>query len=143
VGAVENQFWKTLCRHLKFPQYESLQYDEEKKEEIIEAFRKAFLQKTMAQWELEFSQMDVCVSAIHNLDEVMEAPLFKERDMVVEFTGIDGKPEKVLGIPVKLSKTPGAIRTPSISFGANTKAILREYGYTDDQISQFSNEDII
>jgi len=143
VGAVENQFWKTLCRHLKFPQYEKLQYDEDRKEEIIQAFRKIFLQKTMAQWELDFEQIDVCVSGIHNLEEVMDAPHFKQRDMVMELTNSDGKPETVLGIPVKLSKTPGTIRTPSTNFGVNTKSILREYGYSDDQISHFSNEDII
>ena len=143
VGAVESQFWKTLCKHLEFEQYVNLQYDEDRKEEIIEAFRRAFLQKTMAQWEEEFSQMDVCVSSIHNLDEVLEAPHFKEREMVVEFTGADGKPQKALGVPVKLSETPGSVRTPSISFGADTKAILKEYGDSDEQVRRFSEANVI
>ncbi len=143
VGAVESRFWKTLCKHLGFEQYAGLQYDEERKTEIIAAFRQAFMRKTMAQWESEFSQMDVCVSGINTPDEVLTAPLFKEREMVVELPGADGKPEKALGVPVKLSETPGSVRTPSISFGADTKAILKEYGYTDEQIGEFIETDVI
>jgi crotonobetainyl-CoA:carnitine CoA-transferase CaiB-like acyl-CoA transferase len=143
VGAVEGQFWKTLCQHLGFEQYTGLQYDEKRREEIIAAFRQAFIQKTMAQWEAEFSRMDVCVSGINTLEEVLTAPLFRERKMVVELPGADGKPEVALGVPVKLSETPGSVRTASIGFGANTEAILREYGYTTEEIRQFAEGDVI
>lgn len=143
VGAVESQFWKTLCEHLGLSQYIHLQYDEEKKEEIIAALRDTFRQKTMAQWDAEFSQMDVCVSGISNLEEVLTDPLFQEREMVVELPGANGPPEKALGVPVKLSQTPGTVRNASIGFGANTDAILKEHGYTDEQIRQLAEQDVI
>lgn len=143
VGAVESQFWKTLCEHLGFTQYARLQYDEEQKEEIVAAFRQAFRQKTMAQWEAEFSHMDVCVSGISSIEEVLTDPLLREREMVVERPGAAGKPEKTLGVAVKLSETPGAVRNASISFGANTEAVLSEYGYSAEQIRQFAAEDVI
>jgi crotonobetainyl-CoA:carnitine CoA-transferase CaiB-like acyl-CoA transferase len=143
VGAVEGKFWKTLCEHLEIPQYVNLQYDEARKEEIIESFRHVFRRKTMVQWEQEFSQMDVCISSIRNLNEVLEEPLLKEREMVVALPGASGKHEKVLGVPVKLSETPGSVQTPSISFGANTEAILKEYGYSDDQIRHLAEVNVI
>jgi len=143
VGAVESQFWRTLCEHLGFKEYADKQYDEEKKEEIIAEFRRAFREKTLAQWEAEFSRMDVCVSGINTLDEVLSAPLFKEREMVMELPGATGKPEKTLGVAVKLSETPGSVRNASISFGASTEAILNEYGYSAEQIRQFAEEDVI
>ncbi|MCP3955757.1 MAG: CoA transferase [Desulfobacterales bacterium] len=143
VGAVESQFWKTLCEHLGFARYVNRQYDEEKKEEIVAAFRQAFRQKTMAQWETEFSRMDVCVSGINTIEEVLTDPLFKDREMVLELPGAAGQPEKTLGVAVKLSETPGSVRNASISFGANTETILKEYGYTPDQIRQFTETDVI
>ena len=143
VGAVEGRFWRTLCAHLDLAEYADQQYDDGQKEEIVTAFRKAFKQKTMAEWEAEFSQMDVCVSGISTLDEVMEAPLFKAREMVLELTGAAGQPEKSLGVPVKLSETPGSVRNASIGFGSGTEAILKEYGYSDKQIQAFAAEDII
>ena len=143
VGAVESQFWKILCEHLELPHYAPLQYDEEKKDEIIAAFRDIFRQKTMAQWDAEFSQLDVCVSGSSNLEEVLTDPLFQEREMVVELPGANGHPEKTVGVPVKLSQTPGAVRNASIGFGAHTEAILQEYGYTVEQIRQFAAADVI
>ncbi len=143
VGAVENQFWRTLCDHIGLEEYTGKQYDEEKKEEIIAAFRKTFRQKTLAEWEAEFSEMDVCVSGISTLDEVLEAPLFKEREMTLERTGAAGQPEKTLGVPVKLSETPGSVRNASISFGAHTETILKECGYSAEQIQEFADTDVI
>jgi len=143
VGAVESQFWKTLCEHLDVPQYIPQQYDEEKKEEIIAAFRDIFRQKTMAAWDAEFSGMDVCVSGISDLEEVLATPLFREREMVVERTGATGQPEKTIGVAVKLSDTPGSVRNGSISFGAHTESILEEHGYTAEEIRQFAEEDVI
>lgn len=143
VGAVEGRFWKTLCKHMGLKAYADKQYDDTQKDEIIAAFRHAFRKKTMAQWEAEFKGMDVCVSGISTLDEVLSAPLFLERDMVMELPGATGKAEKALGVPVKLSETPGTLKTASINFGADTEAILREYGYTAGQIRQFAKADVI
>jgi crotonobetainyl-CoA:carnitine CoA-transferase CaiB-like acyl-CoA transferase len=61
----------------------------------------------------------------------------------MDLPGAAGKTEKALGVPVKLSETPGAVKTASISFGADTEAILREYGYTAGQIRQFAEADVI
>ena len=57
--------------------------------------------------------------------------------------GKDGKPSKVLGVPVKLSETPGAIRTAAVEFGENTSAVLTELGYSKEEIKTFEKEGII
>ena len=53
-----------------------------------------------------------------------------------------GNPVKTLGVPVKLSKTPGSIRSAPVSFGASTIAILRELGYSDEAIADFQKNDV-
>ncbi len=42
LGAVENRFWRGLCEHLKRPEFIALQYDEERREEIIGFLRQQF-----------------------------------------------------------------------------------------------------
>ena len=41
---------------------------------------------------------------------------------------------KMTGIPVKLDRTPGTIETAPPRFGADGRAILKEYGFSDDTI---------
>ncbi len=52
-------------------------------------------------------------------------------------------PENYLGVPVKLSINPGTIRAPSPEFGANTRVILLELGYSNEDITQFELEEVI
>ncbi|OQW98211.1 MAG: carnitine dehydratase [Desulfobacteraceae bacterium A6] len=143
IGAVENRFWKRLCEIMGVPGYAPLQYDETRRAEITEFMRTAFRKKTLAEWEIILSSEDVCWGRVQNLSEVLEDPLFAEREMVIEFTSKDGKKSKALGIPVKLSETPGTVRTPPPGFGENTEDILSELGYEKDRIKEFGKKEVI
>ena len=134
---MENRFWKLLCEHLGVPEYAPLQYDENHRIEVIDFMRTAFKQKTLAEWEAELADLDVCWSPIRNLSEVLQDPFFREREMVVEINETNGETTKILGVPAKLSATPGSIRSAPVGFGESTTAILRELGYTRDQIKDF------
>ncbi len=142
IGAVENRFWKNLCTHLGVPEYAPLQYDEKRREEIIDFMRKTFKKKTLAQWEIELADLDVCWGRIQNLKEVLKDPFFRERKMVVDIRQQNGEETTTLGVPITLSGTPGSIRTPPPEFGENTIAILKEVGYTKNQIAAFAEKDI-
>ncbi len=142
IGAVENRFWRNLCDHLSVPEFGVLQYDEERREEIIERLREIFLGKTLRHWEEELSQAEVCYSKIQSMQEVLKDPLFIKRDMVVEMVN-GSSVEKAFGVPVKLSQTPGSIRTAPQKFGEATREILGELGYSADVISKFFETGII
>lgn len=143
IGAVENRFWKRLCEIMGVPGYAELQYDESRRAEITDYMRAAFMKKTLDEWEVVLSSEDVCWGRVQNLPEVLEDPLFAERDMIVEYTAKDGKKCKALGVPVKLSETPGSVRTPPPSFGENTEEILRELGYDNERIKEFGRKGVI
>jgi crotonobetainyl-CoA:carnitine CoA-transferase CaiB-like acyl-CoA transferase len=46
-------------------------------------------------------------------------------------------------VPVKLSDTPGAVRTPPVDFGESTSDILQELGYTPNEIKKFAEEGVV
>jgi crotonobetainyl-CoA:carnitine CoA-transferase CaiB-like acyl-CoA transferase len=137
IGAVENRFWKRLCEQINRPDYIPLQYDEKTREEIIHDLRRIFFTKTMVEWESELAGLEVCFAAVKNLEEILTDPLFREREMVHGYTGENGEEKHGFGIPVKLSETPGTIRTPPGKFGEQTRGILEEIGYSADQIDTF------
>ncbi len=142
VGAVENRFWKNLCEHLGVPEYAALQYSEKHRQEILEFMRNTFKKKTLAAWEAELADLDVCLGPILNLSEVLQEPLFREREMVVDIQQPSGEKTTTLGVPVKLSETPGSVRTPPVDFGENTISILLELGYSKDQIKAFEENGV-
>jgi len=142
IGALEKRFWIQLCDLLGRPDYAELQYDDQRRIEIIDSMRHTFKQKTLDEWNTVFGDKDICWGRVQSLSEVLEDPLFRQREMVIEIEGNDGKTTKTLGVPVKLSDTPGAVRTPPVDFGANTPEILRELGYSGNEIKRFEEEGV-
>jgi crotonobetainyl-CoA:carnitine CoA-transferase CaiB-like acyl-CoA transferase len=143
IGAVEKRFWRQLCDLLGVPDYAELQYDDQHRIEIIDFMRQAFKQKTLDEWNLVFGDKDICWGRIQSLSEVLEDPLFRHREMVIEIEESDGRLSKTLGVPVKLSETPGAVRTPPVDFGESTADILRELGYSETEIKQFEKDGVV
>lgn len=72
----------------------------------------------------KLTQAGVSASRINTVAEALQHPQALARDMVVELPGYKG-----VGIPVKLSRTPGSIRQAPPAFAADTESILREAGY--------------
>ena len=42
---------------------------------------------------------------------------------------------KNIGVPVKLSETPGSVRSPSPLLGQHTDGVLSDMGYSEDEIA--------
>lgn len=143
IGAVENRFWKNLCNYFVRPDFIPLQYDDSRRQEQIDFFRQQFRLKTLEEWCDAFKDLDICWGPVRSLDEAMESPIFKEREMVVNFANNTAKPVRFLGTPVKLSHTPGSVRSLPPAFGENTFAVLREFGYSEAKIREFAENGVI
>ena len=143
IGAVENRFWKILCDQFQRSDYISLQYDEEKREEIIAFLRQQFLTKTLAEWENELEKLEVCYTKVQTMQEVFKDPLFRERGMVFDYTDSKGTERSSFGIPVKLSATPGSLRTVPDEFGESTRDVLLEAGYSEKEVDCFFSDGIV
>lgn len=143
IGAVENRFWQKLCDHFGVSEYSALQYDEERRNEILAFMRSIIRKKTLAQWEEDLADIDACWAPVKTLDDVLQAPLFRERDMVVKIEGEESETTPLFGTPIKLSDTPGGIRTAPPSFGGNTHAILSEFGYSTEEIKVLEETGVV
>ena len=140
LGAVEAVFWKRLCQVLEAEEYIPLQYDEGRREEITQWLRDVFKSRDMAHWERLLGDKDICCTRVMTMDQALDSELFKAREMVIPCPGTQ---EATIGIPVKLSKTPGSLRTPPDAFGQSTAAVLGELGYSPEEIQTFKSNKII
>jgi crotonobetainyl-CoA:carnitine CoA-transferase CaiB-like acyl-CoA transferase len=143
IGAVENRFWKTLCEHFGVPQYTSLQYDDSSRDEILHFMRGTLKKKTLAEWDAELADLEICYGRVQTFSEMLADPLFREREMILELEGSAGEKKAAIGVPVKLSETPGSVRNAAVDFGESTGAILKELGYTEEEITLLARKDVI
>jgi crotonobetainyl-CoA:carnitine CoA-transferase CaiB-like acyl-CoA transferase len=134
IGAVEPHFWQNLCRHFSLEEYIPLQYEDARREEIIVRLREIFQSKNLEEWCRELRDVEACWSPVCRYSEVLADPHVQAREMVTVPTVDGGQGGSVLGVPVKLSRTPGGVCTPAPAFGENTRAVLVDLGYSDDEI---------
>ena len=136
LGALEPKFWQAWCRGVGREDLIAHQFDEPggTAHGEIEAI---FAGRTRAEWQAFASEHDCCLEPVLELDEALRSDLVREREMVVDVDQPGaGAPVRLLGVPVKLSRTPGdPNRRPGPSLGEHTHALLAAAGYSDEEVA--------
>ena len=107
-------------------------------------FQKEFLRRPSAEWIEAFKKVGVPVGPINTIADVLDDdPHTKVREMVVEVDHpIVGK-MKTLGVPVKLSETPGSVDRAAPTLGQHTREILEELDYTEQEIQSMMDSESV
>ncbi len=86
---------------------------------------------------------DVPVGKIYSVADMMTDPQFLARNMFEQHHFNDGSPVKLPAISPKMSVTPGQTRWLGPKLGEHTHAVLRDLGYSDEQILQLQQQHVI
>jgi crotonobetainyl-CoA:carnitine CoA-transferase CaiB-like acyl-CoA transferase len=93
---------------------------------------------SVAEWETRLGAGGVPCGRVRALDEVIESERSADRDMVVRVDGME-----TLGVPIKLSRSPGSARLRAPDLGEHTEAILSELGHTEEEVAAWRAAGII
>lgn len=100
--------------------------------------------RTRDQWLREFTKAGVPSGAVRDVGEVLKDPQLGVREMIASVEHATLGLVRVLGVPIKLSQNPGAVRTAPPTLGQHTDSILRrEVGLTDADIQQLRDKHAI
>jgi crotonobetainyl-CoA:carnitine CoA-transferase CaiB-like acyl-CoA transferase len=86
---------------------------------------------------------DVPASEVKDMADVFETPQVEARGMHQRVSHPTAGEVEMPGSPMHLSKTPTSIRQHPPRLGEHTAEILREAGYTDDEIDRLVDDDIV
>jgi alpha-methylacyl-CoA racemase len=130
VGAIEGRFYRELLAGLGLSdQALPERNDTNRWPEMKGRFAEVFRTRTRGEWTKIFEGTDACVTPVVGLDEVERHPHAAARGLI---TRIDGVTQPVPA--PRLSSTPGRAERPGRPKGADTRAVLRGMGMTEERV---------
>jgi CoA:oxalate CoA-transferase len=150
IAAGNDNLWQKLCLALNRP---SLSEDSrfvtnplraKNYNELRPILADLFKQKTTKEWHKILLDNGVPNGPINNIENVVNDPQVKAREMIVEVDHPKAGKVKMAGIPIKMSKSQGEIRMPSPSLGEHTEDILKRIlNFNDEEIIKLREEGVL
>jgi alpha-methylacyl-CoA racemase len=143
IGCTEPWLWENFCKAIDRPDLvrfarkpdqfvRAANAEEVKAREEIQAILRT---RTRDEWWDYLVKADVCVGKVYEPEEMVRDPQVQARDMVVEIQHpVHGTITEV-GVPIKLSDTPGSVRHAAPATGEHTDEVLRGLGFSADEIA--------
>jgi crotonobetainyl-CoA:carnitine CoA-transferase CaiB-like acyl-CoA transferase len=110
--------------------------------DLLEIIQNKIIKKDSEYWVNEFEKSNIICSKILGMEEAINQPQIKHNKIIVEIKKKNIK-RNIVGVPVRLSKTPGSIRTFPPKLGENTEEVLLSLGYKSTEISDFKNKKVV
>jgi crotonobetainyl-CoA:carnitine CoA-transferase CaiB-like acyl-CoA transferase len=151
IAALQSQrFWPVLCKALGIPELEndsrfnSIETRRENSAELIGILDRAFATRPRGEWLNRLEQVDVPCAPVNDYADLAGDIQMSTNDYIVDFDHPIAGRVKLVGIPVRLSMTPGKIRIGAPEFGQHTEEVLLEIGrYNWQEIAELKSQEII
>jgi len=146
-----DRYWERFCAVLEIPEaaadarFKSMLDRMMNAGECIALLDQVFARRPRAEWLRRLAEGgDFIYSIINAVDDLPDDPQMQANGYVTAFEHPAFGPTQVVGLPVRLSDTPGSIRLPAPEFGQHSEAILTEVlGYSWEEIGRLREAEVI
>ncbi len=149
IGGANQRNWERLCHAIGRPEliddprFTANPERMANRPELEKTLSETTATQTTAHWLKILDDAGVPSGPINDIAQVYADPQVLARDMVVELDHPAAGKIRNVGIPVKFSETPGAIRRPPPRLGEHTDEVLTEFGYTADELAGLKERGIV
>ena len=135
VGALEPQFWATLCKALDVPDFiERQAAPPEEQDAMGERIQQIFETRSRDEWVRELADLEACFGPVNDMGEAFADPQVIARGMRAEVPTAEG-PVGAVANPIRfVGEEQELLRAPP-GFGEHTDEALRVAGYSDGEIA--------
>lgn len=140
VGGANQSNWLRLVEVLEAPELakDPRFLDNEQRmahrKELEEELNRRFRTRSCSDWLACLEKAGLPAGPVYDIKQMHEDPQVLAREMVVEVEHTKLGPVKTLGLPIKFSDTPGGPRRGAPLLGEHTHEILREHGFSAQEI---------
>jgi len=126
------KLWKVFCPAIGCPEltddprFRTNAERAKNRDALIAKLQEVFLTRPYEEWEAALLDKGIPIGAINSLAEVVEHPQVVARQSLVEMEHPRAGKVKMVGAPIRLSETPGSVRTPAPTLGEHTDDVLME-----------------
>ncbi|HEY7285931.1 MAG TPA: CoA transferase [Vicinamibacterales bacterium] len=150
IGVGSDKLWRTFCPLIGLPElvgdsrFVTNAARNANRPALIDALQSAFLTRTFEEWEAILVPAGVPMGAINTIDRVVSHPQVAARGVLVECDHPVAGRVKSVGPPVRLSDTPGRVRTPAPLLGEHTEEVLSaRLGLTPAELTRLRESGVI
>ena len=149
LGAATQPTWEQLCRAIG---REDLMEDERfrapwdrkaREKELAALLEETFSAHDTAHWLQLLDDAGVVAGPIYNMEQVYQDPQVLAREMLVDTHDPVLGTIHNIGVPVKLSATPGSIRRRAPALGEHSAEVLLERGFTQGEVDALLSQGVI
>ena len=144
LAALEPKFWHTFCTrigHLELLPFHTPVGPGER-EQAIDMLSAIFNTKTRDEWVAELGDSDACLGPVYTLDEAFNDPHAQARGVSVTSGEGEATFQTLPSFP-RISEVEDEQRYAPPNMGEHTSELLREIGYSDEEIEQFKTGGVI
>jgi crotonobetainyl-CoA:carnitine CoA-transferase CaiB-like acyl-CoA transferase len=149
LGAATQSNWERLCRALGRPElgadarFASGIDRLRNKSDLFAELEAIFATEPTEAWVARLRAAGVPSGPVRNIAGAHASPQARAREMSVSLGEHDGRERRVIGTPVKLSRTPWRVRGRVAGYGEDGEAVLREVGFSDAEIASLREAGVL
>jgi crotonobetainyl-CoA:carnitine CoA-transferase CaiB-like acyl-CoA transferase len=142
----EDRWWPVLCKAtgqeslIKDPRFIDQDSRFNNCPELVAIFDDVFLTKTRDEWMDNFLEYQLMFSSVQQIDEVFTDPQALANDYITNFESPSLGKLQVPGYPVHFSANKAGMRSFAPDVGEHTDEVLKDIGYTEEEIEQLKEE---